>query len=127
MSRLTISSPYTRPSPLHTLHFTVIVVPSPLHVGQVLTVCIWPKKVFWIFLTWPLPLQVAQVCILPLFFAPLPPQVLQLTYFFTFIFLVTPLAISSKFNLSFTRRLLPLCPVALLPPPRLLPPPPKKF
>src|SRR6185369_12103441 len=87
ISTLTVSSPYTLPSPLQLVHFAVMVVPSPLQVGQVVTVCIWPKKVLVTLRTWPLPLQVWQVCTLPLSLAPLPPQVLQLTYFFTLIFL----------------------------------------
>src|SRR5215210_6208625 len=83
ISMVTVSSPYTLPSPLQLLHFDVIVVPSPLQVAQVVTVCIWPRKVLVTFLTWPLPPQVLQFCTLPLSFAPLPPQVLQPTYFFT--------------------------------------------
>src|SRR6478672_10304698 len=57
----TVSSPYTRPSPLQTVHLFVMVDPSPLQVGQVLTVCIWPRKVLVTFLTWPLPPQVLHV------------------------------------------------------------------
>src|SRR5688572_12320341 len=85
ISMLTVSSPYTLPSPLQSLHFAVMVEPSPLQAGQVVTVCICPKNVLVTFLTWPLPPQVLQVCILPLSFAPLPLQVLQPTYFFTLI------------------------------------------
>src|SRR4028118_2137977 len=106
-----------------------MVEPSPLQVGQDVTVCICPRKVFCTFLTCPLPLQVLQVCILPLSFAPLPLHVLQVTYFLTLIFFEVPFAISSKFSFSFTRKLVPLCPVDLLPPPPLRPlspPPPKK-
>src|SRR5687767_1006995 len=95
ISMLTVSSLYIRPSPLHAVHFAVIVVPSPLQVGQVVTVCICPKNVFWTFLTWPLPPQPVQVCTLPLSFAPLPSQVEQGVYFFTLMFFVTPFAISS--------------------------------
>src|SRR5687768_16694508 len=91
----TVSSPYTFPSPLQLTHFTVIVVPSPLQEGQVVTVCICPIKVLVTLLTCPLPPQVLQVCTLPLSLAPLPLQVLQTTCFLTFIFLVTPFAISS--------------------------------
>ena len=64
-------------------------------VGQVVTVCICPRKVFCTRRTWPEPLQVLQVWILPLSLAPLPLQVVQVTCFFTLICLVTPLAISS--------------------------------
>src|SRR6478735_4001340 len=103
----TVSSAYTRPSPLQLPHFAVIVLPSPLQVGQVVTVCICPRKVLVTFLTCPLPPQVIQFCTLPLSLAPDPAQVVQETYFFTLIFLETPLAISSKFNFNFTRRLLP--------------------
>ena len=92
---VTISSPYTRPSPLQLPHFAVMVVPSPLQVGQVVTVCIWPRKVLVTLFTCPLPPQVPQVCTLLLSFAPLPLQVVQTTCFFTFTFLVVPLAISS--------------------------------
>src|SRR6187402_3136616 len=89
------SSPYTLPSPLHAGHLAVIVDPSPLQVGHVVTVCIWPMNVLVTLLTCPDPPQVPQVCTLPLSFAPLPLQVLQTTCFFTLIFFVTPLAISS--------------------------------
>src|SRR5688572_23670828 len=98
MSNVTVSSPYTLPSPLHAVHLFVIVFPSPLHAGQVVTVCICPRKVFCTLLTWPLPPQVPQVCTLFLSFAPEPLQVLQETYFFTLTVLVVPLAISSKFT-----------------------------
>src|SRR6476646_10957438 len=84
-SMLTVSSAYTLPSPLQVPHFAVIVDPSPLQVGQVVTVCICPRKVLVTFLTWPLPPQVEQFCTLPLSLAPLPPQTLQPTYFLTFI------------------------------------------
>ena len=103
-----VSSPYTLPSPLHDPHFEVTVLPSPLHVGQVFTVCICPKKVLVTFFTCPEPLQVPQVCILSLSFAPLPPQVEQSTCFFTFTCLLTPFAISSKFIFNLIRKLLPL-------------------
>jgi hypothetical protein len=66
-----------------------------LQVGQVVTVCIWPRKVLVTFLTWPEPPQVPQVCTEFLSFAPEPLHTLQGTYFLTLIFLVTPLAISS--------------------------------
>src|ERR1700757_4968788 len=89
MSSVTVSSPYTLPSPLHVVHLLVIVVPSPLQAGQVVTVCIWPRKVFCTFLTCPLPPHVVQVCTLFLSFAPLPLQVVQGIYFFTFTVLVT--------------------------------------
>src|SRR5690349_18436590 len=95
ISMVTVSSAYILPSPRQLVHFDVTVEPSPPQVGQVVTVCICPRKVLVTFLTWPLPPQVPQVCTLFLSFAPLPLQTLQVTYFFTFIFLVTPLAISS--------------------------------
>src|SRR6201986_3327882 len=95
ISSVTVSSPYTRPSPLQTEHLAVTMDPSPLQVGQVVTVCICPRKVLLTRRTWPLPPQVEQVWTLFLSFAPLPLQVVQETYFFTLIFLVTPLAISS--------------------------------
>ena len=66
-----------------------------MQVGQVVTVCIWPRKVLLTRRTWPLPPQVEQVWMLFLSLAPVPLQVVQETYFFTLIFLVTPLAISS--------------------------------
>src|ERR1041384_6995451 len=71
-SIVTVSSAYTLPSPLQVAHFAVITVPSPLQVGQVVTVCICPRKVFVTLLTWPLPPLVRHVCTLPLSFAPLP-------------------------------------------------------
>ena len=95
MSMLTVSSPNTRPSPLQLPHLAVMVDPSPWQFGQVDTVCICPRKVFWTRRTCPLPPQVPQDCILPLSFAPLPLQVVQGTCFLTLMFLVTPLAISS--------------------------------
>src|SRR6185369_5524301 len=95
ISIVTVSSAYTLPSPLHVPHLAVIVVPSPLQVGHVVTVCICPRKVLVTRRTWPLPPQVPQVCTLPLSFAPLPLHVVQTTCFFTLIFLVTPLDISS--------------------------------
>src|SRR5687767_9403841 len=85
ISSVTVSSPYTLPSPLQVVHLTVIVEPSPLQVGQVVTVCICPRKVFVTRRTCPLPPQVLQICTLPLSLAPLPEQVLQPTCFFTFI------------------------------------------
>src|SRR3954471_10300714 len=77
ISMVTVSSPYVLPSPLQTPHLWVMVVPSPLHVGQVVTVCIWPRKVLLTFLTCPLPPQVPQVCTLFLSLAPEPPQWVQ--------------------------------------------------
>src|SRR5688572_11272070 len=127
ISMLIVSSPYTRPSPLQVPHLAVIVTPSPLQVGQVVTVCICPKNVFCTLLTCPLPPQVLQVCTLPLSFAPEPLQVVQGTCFFTLIFLVTPFAISSYVSFSFTRRLLPLIPRLRPPPLRARPPPPKRL
>src|SRR4029079_9990649 len=84
-SILTVSSAYTLPSPLQVPHFAVIVVPSPLQVGQVVTVCICPRKVLVTRRTCPLPPQVPQVVTLPLSLAPLPEQVVQTTCFFTLI------------------------------------------
>src|SRR5688572_9861675 len=126
MSIVTVSSPYTRPSPLQVLHFAVIVEPSPLQLGQVLTVCICPRKVFCTLLTCPLPPHVLQVCTLPSSFAPFPPHVLQATCFFTLIFFVTPFAISSYESFNLMRRLLPLIPRFRWPP-RLRWPPPNMF
>src|SRR5436853_6016732 len=74
-SMVTVSSLYILPSPLHVPHLAVITVPSPLQVGQVVTVCICPRKVLVTLRTCPLPPQVPQVCTLPLSFAPLPLQV----------------------------------------------------
>src|ERR1044072_2454683 len=105
ISIVTVSSPYTLPSPRQAPHFAVIVEPSPLQVGHVVTVFICPKKVLVTRRTCPLPPHVPQVCTLPLSFAPLPPQVLQATYFFTLMFLVTPFAISSYVNFILMRRL----------------------
>src|SRR5437868_15242689 len=107
ISSVTVSSPYTLPSPLHEVHLFVIVLPSPLQAGQVVTVCICPKKVFCTLLTWPLPPQVPHVCTLFLSFAPEPLHVPHETYFFTLTVLVVPFAISSKFTFIFIRRLLP--------------------
>src|ERR1700722_6355517 len=95
ISVVTVSSPYTLPSPLQTGHLAVTMEPSPLQVGQVVTVCIWPRKVLLTLRTWPLPPQVVQVWTLLRSLAPLPLQVVQETYFLTLMFLVTPLAISS--------------------------------
>src|ERR1700750_384213 len=95
MSIVTVSSPYTRPSPLQTEHLAVTMEPSPLQVGQVVTVCICPRKVLLTRRTWPLPPQVEQVWTLFLSLAPLPLQVVQPTYFLTLMFLETPFAISS--------------------------------
>src|SRR5882724_8752333 len=119
ISSVTVSSPYTLPSPLQVPHLAVMVVPSPLQVGQAVTVCICPRKVLLTRFTWPLPPQVEQVCMLLLSLAPLPPQVWHTTYFFTFTLRVTPLAISSYDSFSFIRRLLPRTP-------RLLPPRPEE-
>src|SRR5690606_25039407 len=85
ISILIVSSPYTLPSPLQAVHFAFICVPSPLQVGQVVTVCIWPRKVLVTLRTWPLPPQVPHDCTDAVSFAPLPLQVLQYTYFFTLI------------------------------------------
>src|SRR5436190_14218996 len=94
ISIVTVSSPYTRPSPLQLVHFCVMVVPSPLQVGQVVTVCICPRKVLVTRLTCPVPPQVAQVCIEALSLAPLPVHTWQVMCFLTLIFLLAPLAIS---------------------------------
>src|SRR5687768_2890177 len=78
-----VSSSLTTPSPWQPLHFDVMVVPSPLHVGQVLVVCIWPRIVLVTRLTAPEPPQVLHVWKDDLSFAPLPSQVLQTTCLFT--------------------------------------------
>src|SRR4051812_29189875 len=117
ISRLSVSSPYTRPSPLQLLHFCVIVLPSPLQVGHVVTVCICPRKVLVTLRTWPDPPQLPQVCIELLSFAPLPAHWVQVMCFFTFIFLLAPLAISPKSIFSFIRRLAPRVPCLRPPPP----------
>src|ERR1700761_3928569 len=100
-----------------------MVVPSPLQVGQVLVVCIWPNMVLVTRRTAPCPPQVLQVCTDDLSFAPVPSQVLQTICLFTLIFFSAPLAISSSVNLTLMRRLLPRC--TRLPPLLCLPPPKK--
>ncbi len=86
--------------------------PIPPHAGQVVTVCIWPRKVFWTRRTWPLPPHVEQV-----------PYSLPFarTNLVTLIFFSAPLATSSKLILSRTRKLLPFT----VRPPRCCPKPPK--
>src|SRR5471032_861436 len=100
-----------------------MVEPSPLQVGQVLVVCIWPNMVLVTLRTAPEPPQVLQVCTDDLSFAPVPSQVLQTICLF--IFISVPLAISSRVNLTLMRRLLPR--VTRRPPalPPCLPPPKK--
>src|SRR6201999_2925570 len=120
---LIVSSPRTTPSPWQTVHFEVIVVPSPLQAGQVLVVCIWPSMVLVTLRTAPCPPQVLQVCIDERSFAPEPSQVLHTTCLFTLIFFSAPLAISSSVNLTLMRKLLPR---ATRRPPLLCLPPPKK-
>jgi hypothetical protein len=73
-----------------------MVEPSPLQVGQVLVVCIWPKIVLVTLRTAPDPPQVLQVWKDDLSFAPVPSQVLQTICLLTFIFFSAPLAISSS-------------------------------
>src|ERR1700721_2270491 len=58
--------------------------PSPLQVGQVVTVCIWPRKVLLTRRPWPLPPQVEQVWTLFLFLAPLPLRGFRGPFFFFF-------------------------------------------
>ena len=124
MLMLMVSSPRTTPSPWQTVHFEVICVPSPLQVGQVLVVCIWPKMVLVTLRTAPCPPQVLQVWNDERSLAPVPSQVVHTTCLFTFIFFSAPLAISSSVKRTLMRRLLPLA--TRLPPPRCWPPPPKK-
>jgi len=69
---VTTSSPYTMPSPPHSLHLFLMILPSPLQVGQVVRVCIVPKIVCWLRITEPLPLQVGQVSEPPSPSAPVP-------------------------------------------------------
>src|ERR1700761_9270901 len=76
---LIVSSPRTTPSPWQTVHFEVITEPSPLQVGQVLVVCIWPSMVLVTRRTAPEPPQVLHVWNDDLSLAPLPSQVLQTT------------------------------------------------
>src|ERR1700761_3591585 len=76
---LIVSSPRTTPSPWQTLHFEVITLPSPLQVGQVLVVCIWPRIVLVTRRTAPEPPQVLQVWKDDLSFAPVPSQVLHIS------------------------------------------------
>ncbi|MNV31843.1 hypothetical protein D3C71_1231650 [compost metagenome] len=69
-----VSSPRSNPSPLQVVHFAVISTPSPLQVGQVLVVCIWPRMVFVTLRTDPEPPQVLQVWKEDLSLAPEPSQ-----------------------------------------------------
>src|SRR5690554_3153825 len=87
-----------------------MISPVPWHVGQVVVVCICPRKVLRTCLTTPFPPQVPQVDIEPESFAPDPWQVEHLTCFFTLMVLVTPEAISSRVSDTFIRRLEPLLP-----------------
>src|SRR6187402_3087448 len=105
--KLMVSSPRSTPSPWQVLHFEVITEPSPLQVGQVLVVCIWPNMVLVTRRTAPWPPQVLQVWKDDLSLAPVPSQVLQSTCLFTLIFFSVPLAISSSVNLTLIRKLLP--------------------
>ncbi len=91
------------------------VCPMPPQAGQVLTVCIWPRKVLCTRATWPLPPQVAQVP----YSAPS-----ARTSLFTLIFFSTPLAISARSSFNRTRRLLPF--TTRRPRERPKPPPPPK-
>ena len=117
-----ISSSNTRPSPKHASHLAPTLLPSPLQVGQVDEVTIWPNIVFWTRFTWPDPWHVPQVFKSVPFFEPFPEQDLQATWRFTLIFFSTPFAISSKFNFNLIRKSVPLR--WRLPPPR---PPLKKL
>src|SRR5476651_49084 len=123
---LMVSSPRTTPSPWQTVHFEVMVEPSPLQVGQVLVVCIWPSMVLVTLRTAPEPPQVLQVEKDDWSFAPVPSQVRQTTCLFTFIFFSAPLAISSRVKRTLIRRLLPRATRLPPPPPWRPPPPPKK-
>ena len=121
---LMVSSPRLNPSPWQVPHLAVISEPSPLQVGHVLVVCIWPNMVLVTRRTAPLPPQVRQVLTDDLSFAPEPLQLWQTTCLFTFIFFSTPLAISSRVSLTLMRKLLPR---ATRRPPRVDCPPPKKL
>src|ERR1700761_3706279 len=101
-----------------------MIEPSPLQVGQVLVVCIWPSIVLVTRRTAPWPPQVLQVWNDDLSFAPVPSQVLQIICLLTLIFFSAPLAISSTVRRTFIRKLLPRA--TRLPPLLCLPPPPKK-
>ena len=52
---VTTSSPMTIPSPPHSLHLFLIILPSPLQWGQTLRVCIAPKMVCCVRITVPVP------------------------------------------------------------------------
>ena len=103
----TVSSPYMRPSPLQDPHLLVTVVPSPLqfraggnglHLSEE-SILHSPH----------LPASSAGAAGLHavLIFRAAACTRLTKAHVFTLIVLVAPLAISSKFNFSFTRRLLP--------------------
>src|SRR5690606_8161167 len=117
------SSSITLPSPLQVWQVSVTIFPSPLQLGHVLLDTIWPSIVFTTFLTCPFPPHMVQVCKEVPFFAPFPLHVPQVTCLFTLIFFSTPLAISSRFNLSLIRRFDPFL-LRDCPPPE---PPPKKL
>src|SRR5690606_21015631 len=123
MLMLMVSSPRTKPSPWQAGHLAEISIPSPLQVGQVLVVCIWPRMVLVTLLTVPVPPHVRQLWKDDLSFAPLPSQVLQTTCLLTLIFFSDPLAISCRVSFTLIRRLDPLA--TRRPPPRW--PPPKKL
>src|SRR5690606_25429569 len=120
-----------RPSPWHVVHFADISTPSPLHVGHVLVVCIWPRMVLVTRRTAPVPPQVRHVLNDDLSLAPVPSHVEQTTFLLTLIFFSAPLAISLNVNLTLMRRFDPLetrRPLRCPPPKKLsngLPPPPK--
>ena len=81
--------------------------PSPPQVGQVVCVCICPRIVLAIRVTTPLPLHVSHVFdTLRSSFRPATVTIAnKATYFFTLIFFSTPVAISFRFNFTFTRKI----------------------
>ena len=100
----TTSSPYTMPSPEQCLHLFLMILPSPLQFGHTACVCIMPKMLCWVRVTLPVPWQFGQVSVPEFPSAPEPWQCSQVTYFFSLNFFSTPLAMSFRFILTFTRR-----------------------
>jgi hypothetical protein len=106
-----IFSEGTRPSPLQTLHGDLICLPRcrcRWGIGQQFD--IMPKGVWVTRFTTPEPRQVPQVSTDLVRARHVPLQVLQTTCFLTLIFLLTPVAISSRVILTLMRRLVPRSP-----------------
>src|SRR3989338_1519597 len=114
------------PVPSHVGHSIFMNFPVPWHFGQVVVVENNPKGVLCVLLTTPWPPHSGQSIMSSDVFAPVPPQVGQVSFFGMIISFSTPKAASSSvISISYLRSE-PLCALLPLLPPNE-PPPPKNL